>query len=241
MKRITIFLYGVVCYILFLGTFLYVIGFVGNLWVPKSIDSPATMPTAPALLIDLALLVVFAVQHSLMARPFFKRWLTKVVPQEAERSTYVLASSLALILLVTYWQPLGGMVWEVVSVAGVALLYALFAAGWALVLLSTFLINHFDLFGLRQSWFALQGRPYEPVQFRQPWLYRQVRHPLYVGFFIALWATPTMTITHLVFAVMASAYIVVGTLLEERDLKMHHPEYVEYAKRVPRYIPRFMK
>ncbi|MGH8251378.1 MAG: methanethiol S-methyltransferase [Steroidobacteraceae bacterium] len=241
MKRITIFVYGVLSYVIFLGTFLYLIGFVGNLWVPKAIDSPATMPTAPALLIDLALLGLFAVQHSLMARPFFKRWLTQFIPPEAERSTYVLASSLALILLAYYWQPLGGMVWQVTAPAGVAILYALFAAGWALILLSTFLINHFDLFGLRQSWLALQGRPYAPVQFRQPWLYSQVRHPLYVGFFIAFWATPTMTVTHLVFAIMGSAYIVVGTLLEERDLKTHHPEYTEYAKRVPRYIPRLMR
>jgi methanethiol S-methyltransferase len=238
MRRISIFLYGLVSYAVFLATFLYVIGFVGNLWVPKAIDSPPTLPGAQALLIDLGLLAIFAVQHSLMARPFFKQWITRFIPEQAERSTYVLAASLALILLVTFWQPLGGVIWNVEAPGLVAVLYGVFAMGWLLVLVSTFLINHFDLFGLRQSWLALLGRPYAPVTFRQPWLYRQVRHPLYVGFFIALWATPTMTITHLVFALMASAYIVVGTLLEERDLKAAHPEYVDYAKRVPRYIPR---
>ncbi|MDH4258764.1 MAG: isoprenylcysteine carboxylmethyltransferase family protein [Gammaproteobacteria bacterium] len=241
MKKFAIFLYGILCYVLFLGTFLYMIGFIGNLWVPKGIDSPAISPTGQALLVDLALLAVFAVQHTIMARSAFKRGIRKIIPPAAERSTYVLASSLALILLVYYWQPLGGMVWQVTAPAGVAVLYALFAAGWALLLYSTFLINHFDLFGLRQVWLSLQGREYTPVKFVQPWLYSKIRHPLYVGFFIGFWATPTMTITHLVFAVMASAYIVVGTLFEEHDLKIFHPEYAEYAKKVPRYIPRLMR
>jgi protein-S-isoprenylcysteine O-methyltransferase Ste14 len=241
MKRVAIFAYGALCYAVFLGTFLYVIGFVGNFLVPKSIDSAPLLPFGQALAIDLALLAIFAVQHSLMARPFFKRWITRYIPAEAERSTYVLAASLALILLVRFWQPLGGSVWEVEHPGAVAVLYGLFAMGWLLVLVSTFLINHFDLFGLRQSWLALTGQKYRPVTFRQPWLYRQVRHPLYLGFFIALWSTPTMTVTHLVFAVMASAYIVVGTLLEERDLKAEHPEYADYAKRVPRYIPRLAR
>jgi protein-S-isoprenylcysteine O-methyltransferase Ste14 len=241
MKRVAIFAYGTLCYAVFLGTFLYVIGFVGNILVPKSIDSAPILPFGPALAIDLALLAVFAVQHSLMARPFFKRWITRYIPAEAERSTYVLAASLALILLVRFWQPLGGVVWQVEHAGAVSVIYGLFAMGWLLVLVSTFLINHFDLFGLRQSWLALTGRPYRPVTFRQPWLYRQVRHPLYLGFFIALWSTPTMTLTHLVFAVMASAYIVVGTLLEERDLKAEHAEYADYAKRVPRYIPRLIR
>jgi protein-S-isoprenylcysteine O-methyltransferase Ste14 len=241
MKRIAIFLYGTLSYIVFLGTFLYVIGFVGNFLVPKSIDSAPLLPFSQALAIDLALLAIFAVQHSLMARPFFKRWITRYIPAEAERSTYVLAASLALILLVRFWQPLGGVVWQVEHAGAISVLYGLFAMGWLLVLVSTFLINHFDLFGLRQSWLALTGQQYRPVTFRQPWLYRQVRHPLYLGFFIALWSTPTMTVTHLVFAVMASAYIVVGTLLEERDLKAEHPEYADYAKRVPRYIPRLAR
>lgn len=241
MKRVAIFAYGALCYAVFLGTFLYVIGFVGNFLVPKSIDSEPLLPFGQALAIDLALLTIFAVQHSLMARPFFKRWITRYIPKESERSTYVLAASLALILLVRFWQPLGGAVWEVEHPGAVAALYGLFAMGWLLVLVSTFLINHFDLFGLRQSWLALTGQAYRPVTFRQPWLYRQVRHPLYLGFFIALWSTPVMTATHLVFALMASAYIVVGTLLEERDLKAEHPEYADYAKRVPRYIPRLAR
>ena len=241
MKRVAIFLYGLTSYAVFLGTFLYVIGFVGNFLVPKSIDSEPTMPFAPALLIDLGLLALFAVQHSVMARPFFKRWIKRFIPEAAERSTFVLAASLALILLVTYWQPLGGLIWQVELAGAAAAIYGLFAMGWLIVLVSTFMINHFDLFGLRQSWLALLGKPYKALTFRQPWLYRQVRHPLYVGFFIALWATPVMTVTHLVFAAMASAYIVVGTLLEERDLKEAHPEYAAYAKRVPRYIPRLRK
>jgi protein-S-isoprenylcysteine O-methyltransferase Ste14 len=241
MKRISIFLFGAASYAVFLATFLYVIGFVGNVLVPKSIDAEPALPFVPALMIDLALLAVFAVQHSLMARPFFKRWIKQYIPAEAERSTYVLAASLALILLVRFWQPLGGLVWQVEAPGAVAVIYGLFAMGWLLVLVATFLINHFDLFGLRQSWLALLGRPYVPVTFRQPWLYRQVRHPLYCGFFIALWATPVMTVTHLVFAAMASAYIVVGTLLEERDLKAEHPEYAEYAQRVPRYLPRLIR
>ncbi len=238
MKRLIIFVYGILCYLLFLGTFLYMVGFIGNLWVPKSMDSPATGALGPALVVDLVLLGIFAVQHSVMARPAFKRGIRKIIPAAAERSTYVLASSLALILLVYYWQPLGGVVWNVESDIGVKILHVLFALGWALLLYSTFLINHFDLFGLRQVWLALMEREYKPVQFKQPWLYKQMRHPLYVGFFIAFWAAPTMTVTHLVFAVMASAYIVVGTLLEEHDLRSFHAEYAEYAKRVPRYIPR---
>ena len=241
MKRIAIFAYGTFSYLVFLGTFLYLIGFIGNFGVPKTIDSEPLLPLGQALAIDLALLALFAVQHSVMARPFFKRWITRYIPSEAERSTYVLAASLALIVLVRFWQPLGGVVWQVEHAGAVSLIYGLFAMGWLLVLISTFLINHFDLFGLRQSWLALLGQTYRPVTFRQPWLYRQVRHPLYLGFFIALWSTPTMTVTHLVFAVMASAYIVVGTLLEERDLKAEHAEYADYAKRVPRYIPRLLR
>jgi protein-S-isoprenylcysteine O-methyltransferase Ste14 len=238
MKRLAIFLYGVASYGIFLATFLYTIGFVGNLWVPKAIDSAPTAPLGQALLINLCLLAVFAVQHSLMARPFFKRWLTRFIPAAAERSTFVLASSLALILLVALWEPMGGVIWNVGSGLGAGLLHGLFAFGWALVLVSTFQINHFDLFGLRQVWLNLVGREYTPVEFKLPWLYRYVRHPLYVGFFIGICVTPTMTIAHLVFAVMCSAYILVGTWLEERDLRNFHPEYDSYAKQVPGFVPR---
>lgn len=237
MKKLTIFLYGTLSYGVFLATFLYVIGFVGNLWVPKSIDSAPVGPLGQALVVNLGLLGIFAVQHSLMARPFFKRWLTRFVPESAERSTYVLASSLALVLLVAAWQPMGGTVWDVSGTAMTPVIYAVFGLGWLLVLASTFLIDHFDLFGLRQVWLQLRGRPYTAPEFKERWLYRYIRHPLYLGFFIALWATPTMTVAHLVFAVMCSAYIVVGTRLEERDLRKAHPEYDRYAREVPRYLP----
>jgi protein-S-isoprenylcysteine O-methyltransferase Ste14 len=240
MKRLSIFVYGVACYAVFFATFLYAIGFVGNLWVPRSIDSAPEAPLLVALLTNLGLLGLFAIQHSVMARPAFKRWWTQFVPQEAERSTYVLLSSLALIALFAFWQPMGGVVWEVESPVGRAVLYGAFAFGWGLVLVSTFLINHFDLFGLRQVWLQLVGRPYRPVEFRTPWLYRQVRHPLYVGWFFAFWATPTMTVAHLVFAIATSAYILIAIQLEEHDMVVEHPEYADYRRRVPMLVP-FMK
>jgi methanethiol S-methyltransferase len=241
MKRITIFLYGVVSYAVFFATFLYAIGFVGNLWVPKSIDSEPTAPLGIALLINLGLLGVFAIQHSVMARPAFKRWWTRIVPESAERSTYTLISSLALIALFLFWQPMGGVIWNVDSPLGQTILYSAFALGWGLVLLSTFLINHFDLFGLRQVWLQLIGKPYTPLTFKTPALYRVVRHPLYVGWLFAFWATPTMTVAHLVFAVMTTAYILIAIQLEERDLIAAHPEYVSYRARVPMLIPSFKR
>jgi methanethiol S-methyltransferase len=237
MKRVLIFVYGVVSYAVFLATFLYAIGFVGDLWVPKSIDSAPQAPLTTALLINLALLGLFAIQHSVMARPAFKRWWMRIVPAAAERSTYVLFSSIALIVLFAFWQPMGGTVWSVESPAGRTVLYALFAFGWGLVLVSTFLINHFDLFGLRQVWLQLIGKPYQPLPFKTPWLYRYVRHPLYVGWFFAFWATPTMTIAHLVFALATTAYILIAIQLEERDLVEAHPEYEDYRRRVPMLAP----
>ena len=240
-KRIAIFMYGVVSYAIFFLTFLYAIGFVGNLVVPVTMDGPAALPFWQALAVDLGLLALFAVQHSLMARPAFKRQWTRIVPQEAERSTYVLLSSVCLIALFAFWQPLGGVVWSVQDPVGRAVLYALFALGWGLVLVSTFLINHFDLFGLRQVWLQLIGKPYTQLQFATPVFYRYVRHPLYVGWFFAFWATPHMTVTHLVFAIMTTAYILVAIQLEERDLVGAHPEYEEYRRRVPMLIPRFRR
>ena len=231
--------YGALSYVIFFLTFLYAIGFIGNLAVPKSLDSPATDPFLTALMIDLGLLSLFAMQHSLMARQGFKRLITRVIPHSAERSTYVLASSLALILLFWQWRPLGGLVWSVEHPAGRALLYAGFAFGWGLVLVTTFVINHFDLFGLRQSWRAFRGQPQAPLPFVTPPLYRIVRHPLYVGWFFAFWCTPTMTLTHLLFAVMTTGYILVAIQLEERDLINAHPEYAEYRRRVPMLVPSF--
>jgi protein-S-isoprenylcysteine O-methyltransferase Ste14 len=236
-SRILAFLYGTASYAVFFATFLYAIGFVGNFAVPKSLDSPAEGPWLTALLIDLGLLTLFALQHSVMARPAFKRVLTRVVSPVIERSTYVLASSLALLLLFWLWRPLGGVVWSVENDLGVALLYAGFAFGWSLVLVTTFAINHFDLFGLRQVWRHLRGQPQQGLKFVQPVLYRMVRHPLYVGWFFAFWCTPTMTVKHLLFAVMTTAYILVAIQLEERDLMTEHPEYAQYRKRVPMLIP----
>jgi protein-S-isoprenylcysteine O-methyltransferase Ste14 len=237
MKRWAIFIYGVLSYALFFGTFLYAIGFVGNLWVPKSIDSLRDVPLGTALAIDAALLGLFAIQHSVMARPAFKRWWTRIIPQEAERSTYTLLSSIALIAMFALWEPIGGVVWHVESPLGQALLYGGFAFGWLLVLVSTFLINHFDLFGLRQVWLQLLRKPYRPLEFGTPVLYRYVRHPLYVGWFFAFWCTPTMTVTHLVFAVATTAYILIAIQLEERDLIAEHPEYAQYRERVPMLVP----
>ncbi len=235
--RILAFVYGAVAYAVFFATFLYAIGFVGNFAVPKSMDSPAEGPWQTALLIDAALLALFALQHSIMARPAFKRVLTRVVSPVVERSTYVLASSLALIVLFWQWRPLGGMVWSVENEIGVALLYAGFAFGWTLVLVTTFVINHFDLFGLRQVWRHLNGQPQQGLKFVTPVLYRMVRHPLYVGWFFAFWCTPTMTVTHLFFAVMTTAYILIAIQLEERDLMRELPEYAAYRARVPMLIP----
>jgi protein-S-isoprenylcysteine O-methyltransferase Ste14 len=238
LKRLSIFLYGVICYAIFFATFLYAVGFIGNFAVPRTLDgAPATDFTA-ALLIDLALLGLFAIQHSVMARPAFKRWFTRLIPESAERSTYVLLSSLALIAMFAWWQPLGGVVWNVIDPTLRGVLWGCFAFGWLLVLVSTFLINHFDLFGLRQVWLQLMGRPYTNLAFRTPWLYSHVRHPLYVGWFFAFWATPTMTISHLVFALATTGYILIAIQLEERDLIAHFGKtYTDYRERVPMLVP----
>jgi protein-S-isoprenylcysteine O-methyltransferase Ste14 len=238
LKRIVTFIYGVISYLLFFGTFLYAIGFIGNLVVPKSIDSGRTGSLAEALLIDAGLLTLFAVQHSLMARPWFKRAWTRLVPKPAERSTYVLFSSVALLLMFWQWQPIGGVVWNVQTPALQVVIYTLYATGWALVLMSTFLINHFDLFGLRQVFLFLIGRPYTQLKFGTPILYRHVRHPLYLGWLFAFWSTPTTTVAHLVFAIATTAYIFVAIQLEEKDLiDAHGDDYRRYKKTVPMIIP----
>ncbi len=237
-KRILVFAYGVGCYAIFFATFLYALCFVGNFVVPRTIDGAPQMDFAPALAINLGLLGVFAVQHSVMARPFFKRWLTRLIPEAAERSTYVLFSSLALIALFYWWQPLGGVVWSVESTLAQALLYGAFFTGWLLVLVATFLINHFDLFGLRQVWLQLVGKPYTHLKFGTPGLYKMVRHPLYLGWLFAFWATPTMTVTHLVFAIATTGYILLAIQFEERDLiATLGDDYRGYRERVPMIIP----
>ena len=238
-KRLLFFTYGVAAYLIFLATFLYAIAFVGGFAAPRTLDGPLETSLAAALVIDLALLAIFAVQHSVMARPWFKERWTQIVPWTIERSTYVLCASLALLLLFWQWRPIGIEVWSVGNPAARAVIWTLFAAGWATVLVVTFLINHFDLFGLRQVWLPLVGRPYTPISFRTPLPYRFVRHPLYLGFLLAFWMTPRMTFAHLVFALATTAYIVLAIQFEERDLvREHGASYEEYRRSVPMLLPR---
>jgi protein-S-isoprenylcysteine O-methyltransferase Ste14 len=231
-------LYGGVAYTLFLGTILYAIAFVGNLPVPKTIDSGDAGSLPLALIVDTALLSLFAVQHSLMARPAFKRWWTKIVPEPVERATFVLFSNFALILLFWQWQPMPQPVWSVADRIGVFVLHIVFWAGWGLVFLSTFLINHFELFGLRQVWCRLIGKSLPPPAFRTPSLYRHVRHPLYLGFLLAFWSTPVMTIGHLLFAAATTGYILIAIQLEERDMiAVFGKRYRRYREQVSMLIP----
>jgi methanethiol S-methyltransferase len=236
--RLAIFTYGVLSYLAFLGTFLYAIAFVSGIAVPTQLDGPARGPLGTSLAIDAGLLTVFALQHSIMARRWFKSWWTQFVPTAIERSTYVLCASLALIFLFALWRPLGGVVWSIEHPVVVIALRVVAALGWSLVLFATFLINHFDLFGVRQVWLVLIGQPYTKLPFRTPALYRVVRHPLYLGFVIAFWSTPTMTLAHLVFAVATTAYIVLAIQFEESDLVAEHGiAYESYRRRVPMLIP----
>jgi methanethiol S-methyltransferase len=238
LARLVFLAYGAVCYLFFLATFLYAIAFVGGFAVPTRLDGEATTPLMRALAIDLGLLLLFATQHSIMARRWFKQRWTRVMPASLERSTYVLCASMALALLCWQWRPIGGVVWSVEAPAIRALLWAVFAFGWLQVLAVTFLINHFDLFGLRQVWLQFVKRPYSRVSLVTPGPYRVVRHPLYLGFLLAFWATPTMTVAHLLFAVATTGYILVAIQLEERDLVHEHgASYAAYRRLVPMLLP----
>jgi len=238
MKRIAAFVYGIVCYGVFFATLLYAIGFLGNFGVPKSIDSGPNGSMFTALLIDAALLALFALQHSIMARPWFKRMWTQIVPEPIERSTYVLFSSCALLLMFWQWQPMGGVIWSIEGRIARTVILGLYAAGLLIVLFSTFLINHFDLFGLRQVYLYLTGRKYTQLEFRTPFFYRYVRHPLYVGWLLTFWSAPVMTVAHLFFAAMTTAYILMAIRFEEADLmSMYGDKYRQYRKQVPMIIP----
>ncbi|MGD2069084.1 MAG: NnrU family protein [Gemmatimonadota bacterium] len=238
MRKALFFLYGLVAYVAFLGAFVYAVAFVGGLVAPKTVDGPGSAPLAQGLLVNTGLLLLFAVQHSGMARRGFKRWWTRIVPAPIERSTYVLFSSLVLILLFALWRPLPTVVWDVESGVGRAVLWALFGLGWATVFVATFMIGHADLFGLRQVWRELKQLPRPEDRFRVPGLYAVIRHPIMTGFLIAFWATPTMTVGHLLFAGATTGYILVAVQLEERDLVARFGDrYRRYRDRVPAFLP----
>ena len=236
--RLATFAYGLIAYAAFFGVILYAIGFVGNWFVPKSIDSGEYGPIVPSLLINAALMVVFVLQHTIMARPAFKRWVTQYIPRSIERSTFVLAASTCLALVFWQWRPSPQVVWNAGPGWPSWLLSGLSLLGWATVFLSSFMVSHFDLFGLRQVWFRLIDRPYVAVGFRLVGLYKIVRHPLMLGFIIAVWATPVMTVGHLAFAALITGYILMGTWFEERDLVAEHGEnYLAYRRKVRGLIP----
>jgi protein-S-isoprenylcysteine O-methyltransferase Ste14 len=239
MTRIGIFLYGLLSYAVFLGVFVYAIGFIGGFVTSTMLDGAPHRSLAAALAINSGLLAVFALQHSGMARPAFKRWWTRIVPPAAERSTYVLTSSLALVALFAFWEPIGGVMWQAPAGLAHTAIIGLYLFGWLLLLYTTFLIDHFDLFGLKQVWRYLRGQPYRPPQFHTPSLYRVVRHPLYIGWLTIFWAAPTMTTAHLIFALITTAYILIAIQLEEQDLvSAFGSEYTAYRKSTPMLIPR---
>ncbi|HRP57132.1 methanethiol S-methyltransferase [Agriterribacter sp.] len=237
--KVIYFIYGVLCYVVFLGVFLYAIGFVGNIYVPKSIDVGGDSSVMEAFIVNSILLTLFAVQHAVMARPAFKRWWTGIIPQSIERSTYVLATNFVMILLFWQWQPMTGVVWNTENGTLITVLWGLFALGWMVVFLSTFMINHFDLFGLKQVYESLRQKASQPLSFTKRYFYAVIRHPLMLGFIIAFWATPVMTIGHLYFSIMTTAYILISVkFLEERDLAKQLGEpYKRYQKEVPMLIP----
>lgn len=242
MGRILAFLYGVVCYAIFFLTFLYLIGFIANVYVPKGINDGAAGATLVAIVVNLTLIAAFGLQHSVMARSGFKQWLTRTVPASVERSTFVVMTSLVLILLYWQWRPLTQVIWSVSDARAAEMLWALYLLGFSIVLTATFVIDHFDLFGLRQVWLNLRRRDYVHPPFRITFFYRLVRHPIYLGLLIAFWSAPTMTLGRLVFALGMSAYILIGIGYEERDLvKFLGDDYRRYRERVPMLVPRLGK
>jgi len=237
MKRYFYLIYGITAYVAFLGVFLYLIGFLGNFGVPKSVDTGVETPLGMALFINVGLLLLFGLQHTIMARPTFKIWFTRFIPRPIERSTYMMMTNLILILLFWQWRPIPQTVWHFDDQTVSTMLYLLFALGWVMVLYTTFLINHFDLFGLRQVWLAFNQKEYTPLGFTTPSLYNLMRHPLYVGWMIAFWATPSMSLGHFLFAAGNTAYMLIAIYYEERNLVAAHPDYATYRERVPMLIP----
>ncbi len=240
MKKYIFFIYSVVSYLAFLASFTYLAGFLTNVIVPKGIDDGSSQPLFNSILINVGLICLFGLQHSIMARDWFKEWWTKFVPKPIERSTFVLATSMVLGVLYVFWQPIGGVVWEVSHPFAIGVLYALYLLGLCIVLASSFLINHFDLFGLRQGWLYLRGIPYTPPKFRSPIFYNFVRHPLYFGILIAFWAAPVMTYSRIFFAILFTIYTLKAIDWEESDLIRDFGEsYRSYRERVPKIIPSF--
>lgn len=242
MNKHLIFAYGIFSYLVFFLSFLYAIGFLGGFIVPKTINSGDVQPLLPSLIVNAILLSLFAIQHTIMARARFKKWLTRSIPEATERSTFVLLSSLLLFLMFALWQPMPMIIWQVDSAIGQTLIWTLFLLGWLTVFLSTFMINHFDLFGLRQVWLHYKDEPYHHIEFQTTALYKFVRHPIMLGFIIAFWATPVMTLGHLIFAVATTAYIVIGIQFEESELlDLLGEDYADYRENVSMLIPKIKK
>lgn len=238
MKKIFVFIFGLLSYLIFFATFLYWIGFMENIFVPKGIDAGISEPVFTAIIINLLLVLLFGIQHSVMGRGKFKKWLIRFVPKEAERSVYVLVSTLILIFLFWQWRPIDINIWNVENNTAQNIIYGFFVLGWIILLISTFLINHFELFGLQQIYTNLRNRPMKYPEFQMPLLYRIVRHPMMIGVIIAIWATPHMTAGHLMFSVLMTGYILIGTIYEEKDLvKNFGGKYIMYRNTVPKIIP----